>query len=130
MILLEALFERVRLAVAPRSSSRLNAIFAWRSLGLARRYRADYQPDGVVLRCILDTGTVEERDGAVVVEAFEIANLADPSPRDLRQVEGLAMRYWVAQAPMTFPELLIRGRVRVEGVITEEGGLDPLAGAP
>ena len=130
MILLEALFERVRVAVAPRSPSRLNAVFAWRSLGLARRYRADYRPGGVVLRCVLDAGTAEERDGAVVVEAFEIADLADPRPRDLRRVEALAVRYWAARAPMAFPELLVRGRVRVEGVITEEGGLDPFTGAP
>ena len=130
MILLEALFERVRVAVAPRAPSRLNAVFAWRSLGLARRYRADYRPGGVVLRCVLDAGTSEERDGAVVVEAFETADLADPRPRDLRRVEALAVRYWVARAPMAFPELLVRGRVRVEGVITEKGGLDPFTGAP
>jgi hypothetical protein len=129
MILLEALFERVRVAVAPRSLSRLNAVFAWRRLGLARRYRAEYRPGGVVLRCVLDTGTAEERDGAVVVGAFETADLADPRPRDLRRVEALARRYWAGRAPMAFPELLVRGRVRVEGVITE-GGLDPFTGAP
>jgi hypothetical protein len=117
MILLEALFERARVAVVPRSLSRLGSVFAWRSLGLARRYRAEYLPGGVVLRCVLDAGTAEERDGALVVEAFETADLADPRLRDLRRVEALAVRYWVAQAPMAFPELLVRGRVRVEGVI-------------
>jgi hypothetical protein len=130
MILLEALFERVRLAVAPRSLSRLDAVFAWRSLGLARRYRAAYQPGGIVLRCVLDAGKSEERDGAVVVEALETADLADPRQRDLRRVEALAVRYWVAQAPMAFPELLVRGRVRVEGVITEEGRMVPLTDTP
>jgi len=130
MILLEALFERVRVAVVPRSPSRLGAVFAWGSLSLARRYRADYLPGGVVLRCILDAGTAEERDGAIVVEAFETADLADPRPRDLRRVEALAVRYWVAQAPMAFSELLVRGRVRVEGVIAEEGELDPLTDTP
>jgi hypothetical protein len=78
----------------------------------------------------LVAGTAEERDGAVVVEAFETADLADPRPRDLRRVEALAVQYWVAQAPMAFPELLVRGHVRVEGLITEKGGLELLTDTP
>jgi hypothetical protein len=31
---------------------------------------------------------------------------------------------------MAFSELLVRGRVRVEGVIAEEGELDPLTDTP
>ena len=31
---------------------------------------------------------------------------------------------------MVFPELLVRGRVRIEDVITEEGRLDPLPTRP
>ncbi len=130
MVLLEALFERVRVALVPRSLSRLGAVFTWESLDLARRYRTEFQPDGVILRCVLAAGTAEERDGAVVVEAFETADLADPRPRDLRRVERLAARYWAAQAPMAFPELLVRGRVRVAGVITEEGDRDPFPDSP
>src|SRR5215203_108822 len=130
MILLEALFEQVRIAVMPQSPGRLGAVFAWESLGLAHWYRAEHLPGGVVLRCVLDAGTAEERDGAVVVEAFETADLTDPRPRDLQRVAVLAERYWVARAPMAFPELLVRGRVRVEGVITDEGGLDRFTDTP
>ena len=125
MVLLEALFEQVRVALVPRASSRLGAVFAWGSLDLARRYRTEYQPGGVILRCVLAVGSADERDGALLVEAFETADLAAPRPQDLRRVEGLAVRYWAGRAPMAFPELLVRGRVRVERVITEEGGLDP-----
>ena len=57
MILLEALFEQVRIAVMPQSPGRLGAVFAWGSLGLAHWYRAEYRPGGVVLRCVLDAGT-------------------------------------------------------------------------
>lgn len=130
MVLLEALFERVRVALVPRSPSRLGAVFAWESLDLARRYRTEYQPGGVILRCVLAAGTAEEHDGAILVEAFETADLADPRPQDLRRVEGLAVRYWAGRAPMAFPELLVRGRVRVEGVITEEGEFDPFTDTP
>jgi hypothetical protein len=92
--------------------------------------RADYLRGGVVLRCVLVAGTAEERDGTIVVEAFETADLTDPRPRDRRRVEALAVRYWMAQAPMAFPELLVRGHARVEGVITKEGGLDPVTDTP
>ena len=130
MVLLEALIERVRVALAQRSPSRLGAVFAWGSLHLAHRYRTEYLPGGVIFQCVLAAGTAVERDGAILVEAFESVDLADPRPRDLRRVEELAEQYWVARAPMAFPELLVRGRVRVEGVITDEGGLDPFPGSP
>src|SRR5829696_1238647 len=99
---------------------------AWERL----RGEAEHLPGGVVLRCVLDAGTAEEHDGAVVVEAFETADLTDPRPRDLQRVAVLAERYWVARAPMAFPELLVRGRVRVAGVITDEGGLDRFTDTP
>jgi hypothetical protein len=129
-VLLEALFEWVRVALVPQSHSRLGAVFCWESLDLAHRYRTEYQPGGVILRCVLDAGTAEERDGAVVVEAFETTNLADPRPRDLHRAERLAARYWAAQAPMAFPELLIHGRVRVKGVVPQKGDLDPFPDTP
>ncbi len=129
-VLLEALFERVRVALVPQSHSRLGAVFCWGSLDLAHRYRTHYPPGGVILRCVRDAGTAEERDGAVVVEAFETTHLADPRPRDLHRAERLAARYWIAQAPMAFPELLVRGRLRVAGVVPLEGALDPFPDTP
>ncbi|MGH2614985.1 MAG: hypothetical protein ACRDJC_07085 [Thermomicrobiales bacterium] len=117
MVLLEALFERARVRVAPRLPSRLDAVFAWRTLAVARRYRAEYHPSGVIHRCSLAAGTAIERDGALVVAAFEAADLARPSARDLRLVDERAERYWLAQAPMALPETLVHGSVVIEAVI-------------
>lgn len=130
MVLLEAIFERARVSVAPSSPSRLGAVFAWASLALAERYRAEYRPGAVIHRCVLEAGTVEERDAALLVEAFETTNLGDPRPRDLRRAEGLAVRYWTAAEPMELPELLGSARVRVDGLVAGEGDADRSADTP
>ena len=117
MVLLEAAFERARVRTAPDLPSRLDAVYAWGSLALAERFRAAYRPDGVVHRCALVVGTTVERDGALVVGAFEAADLANPSPEDLRRVEERAVRYWQAREPMALPELLVRGTVVVDAVV-------------
>ena len=121
MLLLEAIFERARLRAAPRRPSRLGAVFAWGSLALAARYRAAYRPDGVIHRCALVAGTTVERDAALVVEAFEVADLANPSEVDLQRVAERAVRYWRAEAPLALPEVLVRGTVVVEAAV-EAGG--------
>jgi hypothetical protein len=126
MVLLEALFERTRVQIAPRLPSRLDAVFAWCDLALARRFRAEYHPGGVIHRCSFDEGTAFERDGALVVAAFEAADLARPRAGDLRLVEERAVRYWLAQAPMALPEVLVHGRVVVEAVV--ESGEDARSG--
>ena len=120
MVLLEAIFERARLGAAPALPSRLEAVYVWSSLALARRYRAKYRPRGVIHRCALVEGTTVERDGALVVAAFEAADLARPSAADLQRVMERAERYWRADEPMDFPELLVRGAVAVAAVV--EGG--------
>ena len=130
MVLLEAIFERARGSVAPSSPSRLGAVFAWASLALAERYRAEYRPGAVIHRCVLEAGTVEERDAALLVEAFETTDLGNPRPRGLRRAEGLAVRYWTAAEPMELPELLGSARVRVEGLVAAEGDADRPADTP
>ena len=117
MVLIEAAFERARLLNAPQLPSRLDTVYAWGSLALAERFRAGYRPAGIIHRCTLIAGTTLERDAALVVGAFEAADLADPSANDLRQVEELAARYWRASTPMTWPEVLIHGTVVVEAVM-------------
>ncbi len=117
MVLLEALFERERRLVTPHSPSRLDAVYAWRSLDLARRFRDEYRPDGVVWRCALVAGTASERDAALVVEAYETANLGRPTAQDLRRVAERAARYWQAQAPMALPEVLVHGTVAAEAIV-------------
>ena len=114
MILLEAAFEQARLNTAPSLPSRLDAVFTWANLTLARRFHARYRPAGIVHRCSLTNGTTLERDGALVVEAFEAANLSQPSEHDFQLVEERATRYWQAPSPMALPELLIHGTVVIE----------------
>ena len=117
MVLLEAIFERARVEAAPLLPSRLEAVYAWGSLALAERYRAAYRPDGVIHRCALVAGTTVELDAALVVEAFEVADLANPSDADPQRVAERAVRYWRVQAPLALPEVLVRGTVVVEAVV-------------
>ena len=117
MVLMEAAFERARLLTAPQLPSRLDVVYAWGSLALAERFRAGYRPAGVIHRCTLVAGTTVERDAALVIEAFEAADLTDPSAAHLRQVEELAVRYWRARGSMVWPEVLIHGTVVVKAVI-------------
>jgi hypothetical protein len=117
MALLEAVFERTRVELAPRLPSRLEAVYLWGSLALARRYRTAYNPNGTIHRCVFVAGASVERDGALVVEAYESADLTEPSEADLRAVAERAHRYWSAEtAPMSLPELLVRGTVVVEAI--------------
>jgi hypothetical protein len=117
MILLEAVFEQARLRTAPALPSRLGAIFAWSTPDLAKWYRTTYRPGGTIHRCTMVSGQSVERDGALIVEAFEVAGLANPAPGDLRLVEEQALRYWHGQALFDFPELIIHGTVVVEAYI-------------
>ena len=117
MVLLEAAFERVRLRIAPALPSRFGAVFAWSALADAVHYRDVYQPAGVIHSCTMVVGRRVERDGTLVVDAFEGANLARPQATDLRRVEEHAVRYWGGQALMVLPEVLVEGIVLVEGVV-------------
>ena len=118
MVLLEAAFERVRMRIAPDLPSRFEVVFAWSTMADAIHYHDAYQPSGVILRCTLVAGRSVERDGALVVEAFEEANLAQPQATDLPRAEEHAIRYWRGQAPMAHPEVLVEGTVLVEGIVT------------
>jgi hypothetical protein len=117
MVLMEAAFERARLLTAPRLPSRLHSVYAWGSLALAERFRAGYRSAGVIHRCALVAGTIVERDAALVVAAFESADLAEASVEDLRRVEEFAIQYWQGSAPMAWPEVLVNGTVVVEAVV-------------
>lgn len=120
MVLMEAAFERARLLTAPQLPSRLDTVYAWGNLALAKRFRAGYRTAGVIHRCTLIAGTVVVRDAALVVAAFETTNLVDASADALCQVEELAVRYWQASAPMAWPEVLIHGTVVAEAVVGAE----------
>ena len=118
MVLLEATFEWVRMRIAPDLPSRFSAVFAWSTIPDAVRYRDVYQPSGVIHCCSLIAGRSVERDGTLVVDAFEAANLSKPQASDLSRVEERAISYWRGQAPMAQPEILVEGTVVVEGIVT------------
>ena len=117
MIVLEAVFEWVRLHKAPALPGRLGAVFGWRTPLQARRYRTEYCPGGVIHLCKIMSGHAMERDGALVVEAYEAANLANPRTDALHLVQDHALRYWRGQPPFVFPELIVHGTVVVEAHI-------------
>lgn len=117
MVLLEAAFERVRRRIAPALPSRLGVVFAWSTLADAVGYRDVYQPAGIIHSCILVAGRRVERDGTLVVGAFETANLAQPRATDLPRAEEHAVRYWGGQAPMAHPEVLVEGTVVVADIV-------------
>lgn len=125
MVLMEAAFERARLLTAPQLPNRLDAVYAWGSVALAERFRAGYRPVRVIHCCTLIAGTAIERDAALMVEAFEAADLADPSAEDLRQVEELAVRYWRARGSMAWPEVLIHGTVVAKAVVEAQDEARP-----
>jgi hypothetical protein len=114
MVLLEAIFERVRCHVQPEAPSRLEVVFTWSTRSLAERFCAEYCPGAVIHRCALIEGMAVERDGALVVAAFDAFDQLGPLAGRLRRVEERAEQYWRGQVPMAFPEVLVRGIVRVE----------------
>jgi hypothetical protein len=116
MVLLEAIFERVRRNVRPEAPSRLEVVFTWGTRSVAERFCAEYYPGAVIHRCTLVEGMAVERGGALVVAAFEAFDQPGPLAGRLRGVEERAEQYWRAQEPMGFPELLVRGIVRVDAV--------------
>jgi hypothetical protein len=124
MVLLEAIFERVRRHVQPEAPSRLEVVFTWSTCSVAERFCAEYCPRAVIHRCALIEGMAVERDGALVVAAFDAFDQPGPLAGRLRGVEERAEQYWRAEGPMVFPEVLVRGIVRVEA-IDGEGDQSP-----
>jgi hypothetical protein len=127
MMLLEAVFEWMRVQSAPALPSRLAAVFAWETLALANRYRAAYRPGGVIHRGQLVSGRSATHDAALIVGAFEAADLITPTMRDVQLVEERAARYWRGLAPMALPEVLVHGDLVVESVI-DPGEANPKSG--
>ena len=117
MVILEAVFEHVRCQRAPGFPSRLASSFAWARIELAQRFCTDYLPQGVIHRCHVVAGTAVELDGGLVAAGI---NLRNPLDDELHQLEQRAHRYWRARQPMTFPELVVRGTVRVEASLVAE----------
>ncbi len=116
MVLLEAIFESVRRYVQPGAPSRLEVVFTWRTRSVAERFCAEYCSGAVIHRCALVEGMAVERDGALVVAAFNAFEQSGLLTGRLRRVEERAELYWRGQELMAFPEVLVRGIVRVEAI--------------
>jgi len=114
MIVLEAIFEQVRAKLALSLPSRLDCVFAWRSLELARRFRIQYLPEGTIHSCRVIEGSAVELDGGLLPPGI---NLTDLSPEvlsnELLTTQARAEKYWKAQASPDFPELLVKGSVEI-----------------
>ena len=118
MVLLEAVFERARMHGAPELPSRLDSVYVWRTLALARQFQTAYRPSGIIHRCALVTGTTAEHDGALIAAGIDLKR---PLEEELAQVAQRAERYWRANEPMRLPETLVRGTVVVEAVVDAGG---------
>lgn len=120
MIVLEAIFEGARTRIAPSLPSRMDCVFTWSSLELARRFRSQYAPEGTIHRCRVLEGSAVELDGGLLPPGI---NLADLSPgalsNEISSTRARAERYWRAGASPDFPELLVTGRVEVIETVTD-----------
>jgi hypothetical protein len=115
LVILEAIFERVRARHAPTLSGRLDAVFLWPTLDLARDFRARFRPNGTIHRCRIVDGKPLTRDASLVVVGVDLAAVLDD---EARRVEQHAVRYWSSDTPIAYPEVLVHGTVVVVEAIS------------
>jgi hypothetical protein len=121
MIVLEAIFEQARSKIAPSLPSRINCVFTWPSLELARRYRLQYVPEGTIHRCRVIAGLAVELDGGLLPPGINLVDLSPGALSDeVRATQARAEKYWNAQASPDFPELLIVGKVEVVDLVNDQ----------
>ena len=120
MVVLESIFENERQLINPEFSSRLDSIFAWPTIEVARRFKKDYIPDGVIHRCIVKNGNAIEMCGDLLPPGIDLSNLNERIFS--RQLEATSLRaktYWKQLNKAILPELLIDGTVLVEAIIDD-----------
>ena len=110
MVLMETVFERVRVELAPTLPGRFESAFCWPTRELAQWFHDRYRPTGVIHRCVLTEGDQVARDSSFVVGGVNLSARLDDA---LRPVEQRATRYWMTDEPLAYPEVLVRGRVIV-----------------
>jgi hypothetical protein len=120
MVVLEAIFEHTRKMMAPNLPCRLDCIFTWPTLEIAREFRETYIPEGVIHRCRITEGEAVMLDGGQLPPGI---SLSDLSPgvfsAEFRDTQSRAEKYWLAQEPPILSELLVMGSVKVVGVEVE-----------
>ena len=117
LVILEAIFERVRAEIAPGLPSRLESVFLWPTTELAFDFRRRFLPNGTVHRCRIETGTPLPRDATFVVAGVKLSAVLD---QEARNVEQRARSYWTTSEEIAYPEVLVRGTVVVTEVPAAE----------
>jgi hypothetical protein len=110
LVFIEAIFERARARVAPTLPSRFASVFLWPTVALAQAFRDRYRPRGVIHRCVLVDGEALPRDASLVAVGMDLSAVLDD---ELRAIEERAVRYWSADGPFAYAELLVQGTVTV-----------------
>jgi hypothetical protein len=120
MVVLEAIFEHTRKKFASYLPSRLDCVFVWPTLELAKKFREQYMPEGVIHRCCIMQGEAVELDGGLLPPGI---NLSDLSPEvfaaGLQATQLRAEKYWDAQEAPHLSELLVVGNVEVVRIENE-----------
>jgi hypothetical protein len=120
MIVLEAVFEGVRLEKYPHIPSRQDATFVWPSIDLAREFRARYIPDGHMHLCEILNGTATLRDGALLPPGIDIHIASiEELQTEFAHTRARAERYWRGGDSMAMPELMVNGQVRIVSAIPQ-----------
>jgi hypothetical protein len=106
----EAVFERVRVQVAPSLPGRFASVFAWPTVELARDFRERFRRQGIIHCCRLVDGEVLARDASLVAVGMD---QTAPFDDEIRAIERRAEQYWTMDGAGDWPELLVRGTVLV-----------------
>jgi hypothetical protein len=121
MVVLEAIFEHARAKFAAHLPSRLDCVFVWPTLILAKKFRQQYIPVGVIHRCRVRGETVE-RDGSLLPPGIDLSDLSPETfSAEFRATQVRAENYWTAREPPELPELLVKGIVEVVRQEIEHG---------
>jgi len=120
MVVVEAIFEHTRKRFASNLPSRLDCVFVWPTLELAKAFRGQYLPEGVIHRCCIGQGEVVELDGSLLPPGINLSNLSPEFfSAEFRATQLRAEKYWTAQEVPNLSEFLVVGNVEVLMVETK-----------
>ena len=116
MVVLETIFEYSRKKFASHLPSRLDCVFVWPTVELAKKFRQQYLPEGVIHRCILH-GQAVQLDGGLLPPGIRLTDLSpEVFSAEFHATQLRAEKYWTAQEEPNLPELLVVGDVEVAGI--------------
>jgi hypothetical protein len=120
MVVLEAIFEHNRKKLASHLPSRLDCAFVWPTLELAKKFREQFIPEGVIHRCCIMQGETVELDGSLLPPGIDLSDLSpEIFSAEFQAALLRAEKYWLAQESPKLPELLVVGNVEVVKVEPE-----------